>query len=161
MMFLGLATLLAWTILAWIILLRRGYTPRRLIASLFVLVLAGLLGAIPGAYIYIGLAVTTATGVIPGAGTKLAIAQIVSLVGCLAGVVAGLFVVGRMLGVTARFRRIVLSLAGMLVGMGIACLGLLFAQNTVLETYVLVIGPVAIASSALVGFCLQHDHRSG
>ncbi len=90
MMFLGLAMLLAWTILAWIILLQRGYAPRRLIASLFVLVLAGLLGAIPGAYFYIRLAVTTATGVIPGAGTKLAIAQIVSLVGCLAGVVAGL-----------------------------------------------------------------------
>ena len=50
MMFLGLAMLLAWTILAWIILLQRGYAPRRLIASLFVLVLAGLLGAIPGAY---------------------------------------------------------------------------------------------------------------
>ena len=153
----GPALLLAWVVLSFIILARRGFAPGRLIASTIVLLLAGLLGAIPGFFFYVGVVTGVATGVIPGARQQLALAQIVALGGCSAGVVTGLFLVRRLLGVEIRLLRIFWSLLGLSVGMGIALLGLLFAEHTRLETCALVLGPVAMASSALFGFCLTSE----
>lgn len=141
---------------------RRGWSLRRIGLDALAMALGGSIGVAPGAYLWIALRVTAATGTLGGVSSLMKSEALpVTLVvgGAGAGSVLGLACAETLMGTRPAVAALARGFGGSVAGSLVATLSIYFVQNTRFDMAALLLIPLTFVGMTLAGYASRPAPR--